>query len=101
MTVICSFEPELPPIAIWHHIGAQKGIEIVSIHDTGHGYYFNGQTNMIDVIINYSIFVDTNWNTRTCHVVKTTSTGTFEVWLKSNGSGFWFVNGEQAVHLNG
>jgi hypothetical protein len=96
---------ELPPSAAWRHQTARDGFEVVHISQGKSGCRFLGHTAAVEDRqaweLGYDIQVDQNWQTREAHAWLTSERGLRDVWLETDGSGSWQVNGSAATHLDG
>jgi uncharacterized protein len=96
---------DLPPTAAWRHLDAREGFEVLFLRREADGYRFEGQSTGVEDGeawgVRYAVTVDSDWTTRSAHVVGLSAEGAKEVSLAGDGAGSWRVDGRQAPQLDG
>jgi hypothetical protein len=96
---------ELPPSAAWRHVGARNGFEALFARAGVGGYRFEGSTSAVEDgeawVVEYGIAVDTDWVTRSAHIVGRSVRGRRDLRLERDDAGEWRVNGALDSRLRG
>jgi uncharacterized protein len=96
---------DLPATAAWRHLGARTGFEVLFLRHESDGYHLEGHATAVEAeevwSIRYAITLESNWATRSAHVVGRSALGEHEVRLESDGTGGWRVDGKRMADLTG
>jgi hypothetical protein len=96
---------DLPGTAAWRHGDGREGFEVVSISVADAIYRLDGHTAAVEGgqawVVLYVISLDEDWVTKGARVWGWSSTGHRELWVESDGSGRWHVNGSPAPEYDG
>ena len=96
---------DLPGTAAWRHGDGREGFEVVSISVADAIYRLDGHTAAVEGgqtwVVRYVISLDEDWVTKGARVWGWSSTGHRELWVESDGSGRWHVNGSPAPEYDG
>jgi uncharacterized protein len=96
---------EPPPFAVWRHVDAREGFEVVFFRSVDDGLRIEGDTTGLEEgeawSVRYEISLGPDWQTRSARVVSVSGHGTREVELETDGDGRWRVNGSEAPELEG
>ena len=96
---------KLPGTAAWRHGDGREGFEVVSITVSDASYRLDGHTAAVEAgqawVVRYVISLDEDWVTKGARVWGWSSTGHRELWVESDGSGRWHVNGTPAPEYDG
>ena len=96
---------DLPPFAVWRHVGARAGFEVLFSRRDGDGHRFEGDSVGIEEgvawSVRYTLEVDAHWRTRSAHVECASADGASEVRIEGDAVGGWRVDGGAAPHLAG
>jgi hypothetical protein len=96
---------DLPATAAWRHLDARAGFEVLFLRHENDRYYLDGHVAAVEAGeawgIRYTITLDSNWATRSAHVVGRSALGEHEVRLDSDGAGEWRVDGKPMAQLTG
>jgi uncharacterized protein len=95
----------LPATAAWRHLDARVGFEVLFLgHENGR-YHLDGHATAVEEGvawgIRYALTLDSNWATRSAHIVGRSALGEHEIRLESDGAGSWRVDGNPAPQLSG
>jgi hypothetical protein len=103
-TVTSRFD-ELPPAAAWRHEGFRDGHEVVFVEALPGGCLLNGCTTAVEEgepwTVGYEIAVDDAWRAISARVWSRSRAGRFEIYVESDGSERWRIDGAAAGHLDG
>jgi hypothetical protein len=98
------FRP-LPATAAWQHGGTRSGFEVTFFHVVDDGHRIDGHTTAVENgqawVVDYEIFLDQDWVTRSAVVSRRSASGTRSTRLDSDGSGHWHVDGIAIPQLDG
>jgi uncharacterized protein len=96
---------ELPPLAVWRHLGAREGFEVVFLSREGDGHRLDGHVTAVEEGeawgVGYTMTLDGGWATRSAVVAGRSGSGAYEVRLEGDGNGAWRLDGKPAPHLEG
>jgi hypothetical protein len=92
---------ELPSMAAWRHVGAaREGFEVVSLHADLDGYHFEGRSTGVEDGhawgVRYVLSLDSNWITRSAHVIGLSVLGQRELRLERDGTSLRRADGRLA-----
>jgi uncharacterized protein len=96
---------DLPATAAWRHLDARVGFEVLFLrHENGH-YHLDGHATAIEDGeawgIRYALTLDSNWATRSAHIVGRSALGEYEIRLGRDAAGSWRVDGKPMAQLSG
>jgi uncharacterized protein len=93
---------DLPAVAAWRHLGARAGFEVLFPRRESDRYHLDGQASAVeDVEVRYALTLDSNWATRSAHVVGRSALGKHEIRLERDTAGRWLVDGKPRAGLSG
>ena len=96
---------DTPKYAAWQHRDSRDGFEVVFFHREKDGVRLEGSTTAVEDgeawAVQYTIFLDSAWVTRSAHISGRSASGVHEVIVEGDGGGHWKIDGEAASHLDG
>ncbi|HWC39241.1 MAG TPA: putative glycolipid-binding domain-containing protein [Acidimicrobiales bacterium] len=94
-----------PATACWRHQGLRSGFEVVYFGAEPEGVRVEGTTAGIQDddtwTVSYELELDAGWSTRRARIATRTVSGRVERLVESDSAGHWFIDGVEAVHLEG
>jgi hypothetical protein len=96
---------DLPATAAWRHLDARVGFEVLFLgHESGR-YHLEGYVTAVEEGepwgIRYTLDLDSNWATRSAHIVGRSALGEHEIQLENDGPGSWRIDGKPKTQLSG
>jgi uncharacterized protein len=96
---------DLPASAAWRHLDARVGFEVLFLCHEDDRYHLDGYATAVEEGepwgIRYTLVLDSNWATRSAHIVGRSALGEHEIRLESDGAGSWRIDGKPMTQLNG
>jgi hypothetical protein len=96
---------DLPATAAWRHLDARVGFEVLFLAHKNDRYHLDGHATAVEDGeawgIRYALTLDSNWATRSAHIVGRSALGEHEIRLESDASGSWRVDGKPMAQLSG
>ena len=96
---------DLPATAAWRHRDARVGFEVLFPRHENDRYHLDGYVTAVEEGepwgICYALVLDSNWATRSAHIVGRSALGEHEIQLKNDGPGSWRVDGKPISQLSG
>jgi uncharacterized protein len=96
---------DLPGVAAWRHLGARAGFEVLFPRHESNRYHLDGHATAVEDGeawgIRYALTLDSNWATRSTHVVGRSALGQHEIRLERDTAGRWLVDGKPRAELSG
>jgi Putative glycolipid-binding len=81
---------DLPATAAWRHLDARAGFEVLFLRHEGDRYHLDGYATAIEEgepwAIRYALVLDSNWATRSAHIVGRSPLGDHEIRLENDGT---------------
>jgi uncharacterized protein len=100
-----SDDVDLPATAAWRHRDARVGFEVLFLKHENDRYHLAGHATAVEDGeawgIRYALTLDSNWATRSAHIVGRSALGEYEIRLASDAAGRWRVDGKPMARLNG
>lgn len=94
-----------PRYAAWTHRDARNGFEVVFPRVNSEGYELEGDTAAVEAgeawAVHYLITLAPDWSSRRARVSGSTSSGSRELTLETDGVGGWHIDDHAARHLDG
>ena len=94
-----------PATACWQHPEARSGFEVAYFREAEDGWAVEGTTAALEEtrtwVVTYSIRLDAGWVTRSAQIMARTISGSREIFLQSDGTGHWLIDGVRAPDLDG
>jgi hypothetical protein len=96
---------DLPVTAAWRHLDARVGFEVLFLRHESDRYHLDGYVTAVEEgepwAIRYTLVLDSNWVTRSAHIVGRSALGENEVQLENDGAGSWRIDGKPVTQLRG
>src|SRR5262245_48741186 len=96
---------DLPATAAWRHLDARVGFEVLFLRHESDRYQLDGYVTAVEEGepwgFRYTLLLDSNWATRSAHIVGRSSRGEHEVQLENDGAGGWRIDGKPMTQLSG
>ena len=96
---------DLPATAAWRHLDARVGFEVLFLGHENDRYHLDGHATAVEEGeawgIRYALTLDSNWATRSAHIVGRSALGEYEIRLESDAAGSWRVDGKPMAQLSG
>jgi uncharacterized protein len=96
---------ELPVSAAWRHLDARTGFEVLFLSRETDGYRLEGYTAALEQeeawAVCYAFMLDSNWATRSAHIIGRSAQGEQELRLECHRGGMWLVDGNSMPELTG
>src|SRR4029450_2168900 len=95
---------DLPATAAWRHQDARIGFEVLFLRHQSDRYHLDGYVAAVEEGepwgIRYTLLLDSNWATRSAHIVGRSSLGEHEIRLENDGPGSWRIDGKTMTQLS-
>src|SRR5262249_14814578 len=96
---------ELPATAAWRHPDARVGFEVVFLRHESDRYHLDGYVTAVEEgeswSLRYTLVLDSNWVTRSAHIVGRSALGETEIQFENDGAGSWRIDGKPTTQLRG
>jgi uncharacterized protein len=96
---------DLPASAAWRHLDARVGFEVLFLRQEDDRYHLDGYATAVEEGepwgIRYTLVLDSNWATRSAHIVGRSALGEHEIRLENDGAGSWRIHGKPMTQLSG
>jgi hypothetical protein len=96
---------DLPATAAWRHLDARVGFEVLFLWHENDRFHLDGHATAVEEGeawgIRYALTLDSNWVTRSAHIVGRSALGEYEIRLESDAAGSWLVDGKPTAYLSG
>src|SRR5262245_46320547 len=87
---------DLPATAAWRHHDARVGFEVLFLRHELDRYHLDGYVTAVEEgepwAIRYTLLLDSNWATRSAHIVGRSPLGEHEIRLQNDGLGCWRID---------
>src|SRR5262249_52830588 len=94
-----------PATAAWRHHDARLGFEVLFLRHESDRYHLDGYVTAVEEGepwgIRYTLLLDSNWATRSAHIVGRSALGEREIRLENDGAGSWRIDGKPMTQLSG
>jgi len=96
---------ELSATAAWRHLDARVGFEVLFLRHERDRYHLEGHVTAVEEGepwgIRYTLVLDSNWATRSAHIVGRSALGEHDLQLENDGAGDWRIDGKPMTQLSG
>jgi uncharacterized protein len=96
---------DLPATAAWRHHDARIGFEVLFLRHQSDRHRLDGYVTAVEEGepwgIRYTLLLDSNWATRSAHIIGRSALGQHDLRLESDRAGAWLVDGNPMPKLTG